>query len=105
MSEENLATVGPIYEGWAGGASAADLGALVDPQIDVHPDPRSARAGIEASYRLVLAIERGRRRFSGALAEIRHTAHIWTLRDGRAVRLDVNWDREQAFAELDPAAR
>lgn len=138
MSEENLAAVRGIYEAWASGASAAELGSLIDSQVEVHPDPRSAWPGIETSYRgydgiarylatiydafedyhaeperlidsgervVVLAIERGRGRFSGAPAEIRHTAHIWTLRDGRAVRLDVNWDREQALAGLRPSAR
>ncbi|HXB14677.1 MAG TPA: nuclear transport factor 2 family protein [Solirubrobacteraceae bacterium] len=46
---------------------------------------------------VTLAIERGRGKQSGVPVYIRHTAHIWTLRDGRAVRLDVNWDRDEAL--------
>ena len=61
---------------------------------------------IDAGERVVvLAIERGRGKQSGAPVEIRHTAHIWTLRDGRAVRLDVNWDRERALEDIGLAAR
>jgi ketosteroid isomerase-like protein len=45
---------------------------------------------------LALTIERGRGRYSDAFAEIRSTAHIWTLRDGLATLVEVNWDRDEA---------
>jgi ketosteroid isomerase-like protein len=61
---------------------------------------------IEAGERVVvLAIERARGKHSGAPVEIRHTAHIWTLRDGKAVRLDVNWNRERALQDVGRPAR
>ena len=46
---------------------------------------------------LTLAIEHGRGRGSGARVEARHTAHLWTLRDGRAIQLDLFLDRSRAF--------
>lgn len=53
---------------------------------------------LDAGDRVVtLAIERARGKQSGAPVEIRHTAHVWTIRDGMAVRLDVNWDRDDAL--------
>jgi ketosteroid isomerase-like protein len=46
---------------------------------------------------LTLAIEHGRGRGSGAEVEARYTAHLWTLRDGRAVQLDLFLDRARAL--------
>jgi ketosteroid isomerase-like protein len=46
---------------------------------------------------LVLAVEHGRGRGSGAEVEAAKTAHLWTLRDGKAVRLDLFLDRERAL--------
>ena len=45
---------------------------------------------------LTLAIEHGRGRGSGAEVKAQKTAHVWTLRDGRAVRLDLYLDRDRA---------
>jgi len=128
MSRENMEIVNRIYGGWA--TRDVQTMALLDPLIEVHPDPRSAWPGIEpvyhghegvnrylgsiydafADYRaepeevldvgervVVLAIERARGKHSGAPVQIRHTAHVWTMRDGLAVRLDVNWDRDDAL--------
>jgi ketosteroid isomerase-like protein len=53
---------------------------------------------------VVLAIERARGKSSGAPVEIRHTAHVWTVASGRAVRLDVNWDRQRALASVQLSA-
>jgi ketosteroid isomerase-like protein len=49
---------------------------------------------------VTLAIEHGRGRVSGAQVESRRTAHVWTLRGGRAVGLDLYLDRERAFEAL-----
>lgn len=49
---------------------------------------------------VTLAIERGRGRGSGAEVEQRQTAHVWTFRDGRPVRLDLYLDRQRALEEL-----
>lgn len=117
-----------IYEGWASGDP--DTISLLDPLIEIYPDPRSPWPGIESVYRghaglnrylasiydalaeyraepeqildageqvVTLAIERGLGRQSGVPVQIRCTAHVWTIRGGRAVRLDVNWDREDAL--------
>jgi ketosteroid isomerase-like protein len=46
---------------------------------------------------VTLAIERGRGRHSGADVEAHHTAHVWTMRGGKAVRVDLFLDREKAL--------
>ena len=129
MSRENVEIVRRIYEGWS--ANDPRLMELIDPVIEVHPDPRSDWPGIEPVYRghdrvnrylnaiydafseyraevedvldagdqvVTLAIERARGKQSGVPVQIRYTAHVWTLRDGKAVRLDVNWNRAEALA-------
>jgi ketosteroid isomerase-like protein len=46
---------------------------------------------------LTLAIEHGKGRGSGADVQANRTAHLWTLRDGRAVRLDLYLNRDKAL--------
>jgi ketosteroid isomerase-like protein len=128
VSQENVEVVRRIYDRWA--SNDPGMLDLIDPTIEIHPDPRSAWPGIEPVYRghdglrrylasiydafeeyraepedildagdyvLTLAIERARGKLSGAPVAINHTAHIWTVRDGRAVSLQVNWDRSDAL--------
>ena len=53
---------------------------------------------IDAGDKVVtLAVESGRGRGSGAEVESKQTAHVWTLRDGKAIRLDLYNDRADAF--------
>ena len=52
-----------------------------------------------------LAVEHARGKASGAAVEARHTAHVWTLRDGKAVRLELFWDRERALERAGLDAR
>jgi ketosteroid isomerase-like protein len=46
---------------------------------------------------LTLAVEHGRGRGSGADVQAAKTGHLWTLRDGKAVRLDLFMDRARAL--------
>src|SRR5664280_1199158 len=46
---------------------------------------------------ITLAIESGRGRGSGAEVQSNRTAHVWTLRNRRAIRLDLYNDRADAF--------
>ncbi|MDQ3644244.1 MAG: nuclear transport factor 2 family protein [Actinomycetota bacterium] len=46
---------------------------------------------------LTLAIEHARGRISGAEVEAARTAHLWRLRDGRAVQVDLFIDRGRAL--------
>jgi ketosteroid isomerase-like protein len=46
---------------------------------------------------LTLAVEHGRGRGSGAPVQAARTAHLWTLRAGKAVRIDLFLDRERAL--------
>ena len=46
---------------------------------------------------ITLAIEHGRGRGSGASVEARRTAHVWSMRANKAIRLDLYLDRSDAF--------
>jgi ketosteroid isomerase-like protein len=46
---------------------------------------------------ITLAIEHGRGRGSGAAVEAHSTAHVWTMRENKAVRLDLYLDRTKAL--------
>lgn len=46
---------------------------------------------------LTLAVEHGTGRGSGAAVQSSKTAHLWTLKDGKAVQLDLFLDRDRAF--------
>jgi uncharacterized protein len=46
---------------------------------------------------LVFSREGGRGRGSGADVETHPTAHLWTLRDGKAVRMQSYWERADAL--------
>jgi ketosteroid isomerase-like protein len=49
MSQGNVGVVRSIYAAWESNDQRAMN--LIDPSIEVYPDPRSAWPGIEASYR------------------------------------------------------
>ncbi len=62
---------------------------------DYHPEiERLLDAGDQV---VTLAIERGRGRGSGAEVQENRTAHVWTMRAGKAVRLDLYLDRAAAL--------
>jgi ketosteroid isomerase-like protein len=62
---------------------------------DYHPEVERL---IDAGDKVVtLAIESGRGRGSGAEVQSKRTAHVWTLRDDKAIRLDLYNDRADAF--------
>jgi uncharacterized protein len=46
---------------------------------------------------LVFSREGGRGRGSGAPVETNPTAHLWTIRDGKAVRMQSYWERNDAL--------
>jgi len=46
---------------------------------------------------LTLAVEHGRGRISGAPTEASRTAHLWTLRGGKAIQVDLFLDRSRAL--------
>ncbi|MGI8461133.1 MAG: hypothetical protein ACR2OC_05785 [Solirubrobacterales bacterium] len=46
---------------------------------------------------LVFSREGGRGRGSGAEVQTKPTAHLWTLRDGKAVLMQSYWDRSDAL--------
>ena len=46
---------------------------------------------------LVFSREGGRGRGSGAEVMTQPTAHLWTIRNGRAVRMQSYWERTEAL--------
>jgi ketosteroid isomerase-like protein len=48
---------------------------------------------------VTLAIEHGRGRGSGVEVDAARTAHVWTIRDGKAIRLDLYLDRIRALKD------
>src|SRR6476659_1352922 len=62
---------------------------------DYHPE---VEGFVDAGDKVVtLAVESGRGRGSGAEVQSARTAHVWTLRDGKAIRLDLYNDRAEAL--------
>ena len=138
MPEANLDLVREMYAAWfrMGRTMFDDPGelGLLDPDIELHPDPEADWVGINDRYRgragvarymaavyeafedyrpeveelievggdkvLTLAIEHGRGRGSGAEVQANKTAHVWTIRDGLAVRLDLYLERSRALETL-----
>jgi ketosteroid isomerase-like protein len=49
---------------------------------------------------LVFSREGGSGKGSGAPVETHQTAHLWTMRDGRAVRMQSYWERSEALEAL-----
>jgi ketosteroid isomerase-like protein len=125
MSEANVELVRTIYDRMRAGDVDGAL-ALQDSEIEVHdrpevPDPQVYRGheGVLASLRVsqvefedldivpeeflgvgdrVVVVFRfqGRGRRSGIRIE-EQLAHLWTIRDGRAVRMEVHSGRDEAL--------
>ena len=122
----SVALVQRLYDAWAAGDTEGAL-AGIDPDIEWiepsdTPDAQTWRGvdGVLASlaewtqpfedyaFEIVERVEigdqalfglvqRGRGRSSGAVVESR-LWHLWTLKDRRAARLEMFWDREAALA-------
>jgi ketosteroid isomerase-like protein len=58
---------------------------------DYRPEVEEIRG--EGERVVTLAIEHGRGRASGTTVKAHRTAHVWTMRDGKAIRLDLYLDR------------
>ena len=52
---------------------------------------------VSADQVLVISREGGRGKSSGAEVETHPTAHLWTFRDGKAVRMQSYWERSDAL--------
>jgi ketosteroid isomerase-like protein len=125
MSEENLELVRTIYDRFRAGDTDGAL-ALHDPEIEIHdrpqaPDPQVYRGFdgvltslgvsqaafegldlvpeefVDAGDQVVVVFRcRGPGRESGVPIDER-LAHLWTLRDGKAVRMAVHSSRDEAL--------
>jgi ketosteroid isomerase-like protein len=125
VSRANVEQVREIYERFRAGDGEGAL-ALLDPEIEVHerpesPDPQVYRGhqGVLDSLRVSRAafegldvvpeefIEAGDRvvvvfRFVGTGRESgvpidQRLCHVWTLKDGKAVRMEVHSGRDEAL--------
>ena len=85
--------IGEVYRGHAGLRSYME--AVYEAFDDYRPEVEQL---IDLDDRvLTLAIERGKGRGSGADVQANETAHLWTMRGGKAVRLDLYLNRDGAF--------
>ena len=85
--------IGEVYRGHAGVRSY--MAAVADAFADYRPEIEDF---VDCGDQVVtLAIESGRGRESGATVQSNRTAHVWTLRDGKAVRIDLYLDRAAAL--------
>lgn len=91
--EASWVGIGDVYRGHAGMTSY--MAAVYEAFEDYRPEVERL---IDLGDRvLTLAIEHGKGRGSGAGVQATRTAHLWTMRDGKAVRLDLYLDREVAL--------
>ena len=125
MSQANVELVRTIYDHFRAGDNEGAL-ALHDPEVEVHdrpeiPDPQVYRghAGvlqslgvsqatfegldlvpeefIDAGDRVIVVFRfQGKGRESGVPIDER-LAHVWTIRNGKAIRMEVHSGREQAL--------
>jgi ketosteroid isomerase-like protein len=72
------------------------LRAVFDAFEDYHPEIERI-TDVGGGQVLTLAVEHGRGRGSGAEVQAARTAHLWTLRAGKAVRIDLFLDRRRAL--------
>jgi ketosteroid isomerase-like protein len=123
--EEDLRTLRGVYDDWARGqfweVSAYDpeIEFVLGPSLP-EPGTYHGHAGMEKGFRgwldswralrfeaeefidagegriVVLYRQTGIGRTSGAEAEL-HGGHVWTMRDGKAVRLEVHAHRREAI--------
>ncbi len=125
MSEQNVAAVRAVYEGWSQGDLSAST-AVLDPQVEFvvrTPIPEAgtyvgldslreytrsflapwttltieAEEYTDAGDRLLVAVRQwGRGGESGVTTEFRYF-HVWHFRGGKAIRLESIQDRDEAL--------
>ena len=113
MSQENVEIVRRGYEVFASGRFALEF---LDPEIEWRgprqfPDlaaPRYGHDGVKEYIAeefidlgddrvLVFAREGGRGKGSGLEVQTNPTAHLYTLRGGKAIRMQSYWERAEAL--------
>jgi ketosteroid isomerase-like protein len=129
MSETNVELVRAIYDRFGAGDQDEAL-ALFDPDIEVKdrpeaPDPQVYRGHhgvltaigvsraafddlemvpeefLDAADRVIVVVRfQGKGRGSGVPVDER-LCHLWTIRDGKAVRLEVHSTREEALRAVE----
>jgi ketosteroid isomerase-like protein len=92
--EASWVGIGQTYRGLAGVKSY--MAAVYDAFENYRPEVENL-LDLGEDKVLTLAIEHGTGRGSGAEVQASRTAHVWTLRDGKAVRLDLYLERGEAF--------
>ena len=91
--EADWVGVGRTYRGHKGVTEY--MAAVYEAFEDYHPEVEEF---LDLGDKVVtLAIEHGRGRGSGAAVQANRTAHVWTIRAGKAVRLDLYLDRGRAL--------
>jgi ketosteroid isomerase-like protein len=94
--EASWVGIGDVYRGHEG--MRAYMAAVYEAFEDYRPEVEEL---LDAGDRVVtLAVESGTGRGSGATVQSNRTAHVWTLREGKAVRLDLYLDRQPALESV-----
>ena len=95
MTRENVRVIRRLYD-----ARLADDYDTVFSTFDNYRPEVEQITDVGGGRVLTLAIEHGVGRGSGARVQAARTAHLWTLRDGKAVQVDLFLDRSQAAAAI-----
>ena len=86
--------VNDVYRGHDG--MRAYMRLVYDAFEDYRPEVEEL---IDAGDKVItLAIEHGRGKASGVAVQAHRTAHVWTMRDNKAVRVDLYLDRDAGLA-------
>lgn len=92
--EASWVGIGQTYRGVAGIKSY--MAAVYDAFENYRPEVEQL-IDLGGDQVLTLAIEHGTGRVSGVEVNASRTAHVWTLRDGKAVQLDLYLERGAAL--------
>jgi ketosteroid isomerase-like protein len=132
MSQANVELVRAIYDRFRAGDTDGALG-LQDPEIEIHDRPQAPDPQVYRGHKGVLAalrasqeafegldvvpeefLEVGERvvvvfRFQGTgrgsgVPIDEQLAHVWTVRSGKAVRVEVHSGRDEALSSAERAA-
>ena len=94
MSQENLEIVRRLYAAM-GLSVPGSMNWVGGPPESIKSFERFIDAGDD--HVLVFSREGGRGKGSGAEVQTHLTAHLWTLKDGKAVRMHSYWERAEAL--------
>ncbi len=112
MSQENVEVVRRNYAALVAGFETGSLTSpshALDPRVSANTPASCSRQSRTTGWSpeefvdagddqvLVFSREGGRGRGSGVEVTTQPTAHLWTLREGKAIRMQSHWERDDAL--------